>query len=404
MIYNIKEKLSRFKRNLLNLDNQSIGKASLIVVIFLDIFILISIFDGLDEHTRQLNKPYEYIPQSCRDIVIDGKWNETNQLTRLAKIISTSQNSYYYDKNKEKPNEQHSLCAPISKLVLSLKSDRSISSNIKELLASRNEIKDLNSEITRIKGAYNTSLLERIADKESEKNNVTSLQKEIANKTRSLNKVLNKQQLLESSLLQDKRIEEIFSIVANISDKDRTILVAELRNLNFWYPVKRLGMELLFLLPLFFIFYFWNSRSISKNRPFQTFVSAHLLVVSFIPVFFKVFDLIYDIIPKKLLKHIVELLESLNLVAIWHYLSMAVSILIALALIYVLQKKLFSKEKLIVKRISKGLCQNCNKHLPSGISSCPFCGFQQYKKCKHCEQPTYVYGEFCKECGNKNEG
>ncbi|HZV82669.1 MAG TPA: zinc ribbon domain-containing protein [Geobacteraceae bacterium] len=48
-------------------------------------------------------------------------------------------------------------------------------------------------------------------------------------------------------------------------------------------------------------------------------------------------------------------------------------------LIYVFQRKLFSIEKIIERRIGKGECQNCGKHLPGGAQACPFCGFVQYK-------------------------
>jgi RNA polymerase subunit RPABC4/transcription elongation factor Spt4 len=81
---------------------------------------------------------------------------------------------------------------------------------------------------------------------------------------------------------------------------------------------------------------------------------------------------------------------------------MAVIILMALTVIYLFQKKLFSRDKLIEKRISKGGCQNCGKHLPANTSVCPFCGFEQFKQCSQCDKPTYVFGKFCKECGHSN--
>lgn len=403
MLGRITSKLTRIKRNLFNLDKQSIGKASLSVIIFLDLFILISIFNGLDDHTGQLTTPYEYVPQSCRNIVINNDWNKTNRLTRLARVISNSRNYYYLRNEKDRHQERHPTCTEVTKLFLSIEDERSLTANLKEFLDTKTEVNDLNSELGRVKGAYNTSLLERIADKDTKETNVSSLKKEVTEKTASLNNLLRKQKLLESSLHEDKRIRDLFSIIENISEKEKINLRDDLRQLNFWFPVKRLGMEMLFLLPLLFVFYLWNSKSISSNRPFQTLVSSHLLVVAFIPVFFKIVELIYDIIPKKLLKHIIELLESLNLVAIWSYLSMAVSILIALALIYLFQKKLFSREKVIEKRIAKCSCQSCGKHLPNNISSCPFCGFEQFKECSHCHKPTYVYGKFCKECGVKVE-
>jgi predicted RNA-binding Zn-ribbon protein involved in translation (DUF1610 family) len=140
--------------------------------------------------------------------------------------------------------------------------------------------------------------------------------------------------------------------------------------------------------------------SIRKSRGVQTLVSSHLLVVSFIPIFFKIIDAVLDIIPKKLIKKIIDLLESLKLVAIWHYLIIAISVAVALFLIYIFQKKLFSREKLIERRIARGLCQQCGRHLPPESRACPFCGFAQYKTCPECSKPAHVYGKHCRECGN----
>lgn len=170
--------------------------------------------------------------------------------------------------------------------------------------------------------------------------------------------------------------------------------------MNFWYPALRLGMEMLFLLPLLAAFWFWNAKSVAGGRPFQTLVSSHLLVVVVIPVFLKVAELVYDIIPRKLLRQLIELLESLKLVAIWHYLVIGAAIFTALALIYLFQKKLFSREKLLQRRIAKGLCQDCGQHLPADSRHCPACGAAQYRICGECGEPTHVHGRYCKACGH----
>jgi RNA polymerase subunit RPABC4/transcription elongation factor Spt4 len=97
-------------------------------------------------------------------------------------------------------------------------------------------------------------------------------------------------------------------------------------------------------------------------------------------------------------------LESLKLVAIWHYLIIALAVAAALFLIYIFQKKLFSREKLIERRISKGDCQRCGKHLPAGSQACPFCGFAQFKPCSSCGKLMHVHGRFCRECGKPSAG
>ena len=76
MLSSIKDKIGNVKANLTRLgENQPLSKAALVIILFLDIFILTMIFNGLDEHTRQLASPDEYIPYTCRQIVIDSTWN-----------------------------------------------------------------------------------------------------------------------------------------------------------------------------------------------------------------------------------------------------------------------------------------------------------------------------------------
>jgi hypothetical protein len=191
----------------------------------------------------------------------------------------------------------------------------------------------------------------------------------------------------------------MWKMLEDLTTGDRDRLRADLRRLNFWFPVKRLAMQFVFLLPLVAAFYFWNGASIRKGRGVQTLVSSHLLVVASIPVLFKVIETVYDIIPKKLLRKLIELLESLKLVALWHYLVIALAVGGALFFIYIFQKKLFSREKLIERRIAKGQCQACGKQLPALSPACPFCGSTQYKACGQCGKQTLIHGKFCRECG-----
>lgn len=399
MLKTIINKTAVLRKNISTLDNQPIGKAALVVIIFLDIFILVSIFEGLSDHTRQLARPDHVVPRHCQQIVLDGEWNETTRLHRLAKLTSLSKGSRFYRDKRERERFRHPICKSISDLFYLIEDDKSLSGNLEEIVRMRRESRSLKSELERVKGAYDTALLEKMAgDRQA---SIESVKKEIQRKTVKTETLLEKQQTLESSVLQDNRVKELFRLIDGITTEDRESLREELRMLNFWYPVKRLGMEMLFLLPLFLVFYFWNTRSMTGHRPFQLLVSSHLLIVVFIPVLFKVAELIYDIVPKKLLKHIIELLESLNLVAIWHYLMMAMIIVAALVLIYFFQKKLFSREKLLQKRIANGLCQQCGAHLPSSARACPFCGFDQFRQCSQCGKPTHVHGRFCRECGHE---
>lgn len=402
MLRTLIDSTNRFRQRLTRLDNQPLGRAALTVLIFLDFFILSSIFNGLADHTRQLVSPGEYIPPLCQDIVIDQNWNATNRLDKLSNLVRQYQaRRYTYYDGRDDASRQQALCAPILTAFKSIRDDGDLARNLGESRRLKGQEADLRAEIDRLKGAYDTQLLEKIAGQTKPGVTAQSLRKEMTDKTAALDDLVGKQATLDDALAQDPKVLAFFRLVDGIRDADRTALADELRRLNFWFPAKRLGMEMLFLLPLLAVFYFWNSRSIGADRPFQALVSSHLLVVTMIPVLAKILQLVYDILPRKLIRHVIELLESLKLVAIWHYLVIAVAILAAMALIYLFQKKLFSRERLMQRRIARGECQDCGRRLPKGSRHCPACGAAQYRTCDHCSQPTLIHGRYCIACGQE---
>jgi hypothetical protein len=393
----IRDRFAKIKTNLTSLDNQPLSKAALVIILFLDLFILIAIFNGLDQHTRQLSSPDDYIPYSCRDIVINRDWNPTNRIDNLSAVILSYSTSYY--RIPEKKKDRHPVCAPYLNLLDRIKTDKELGDVFEDRKKFVNEAKDLQREIGNLKGAYDTSLLEAIAKQKEGRANVEKIKKDVQQKTNALNTLKGQIEALELKINGNDKVRALWEKLQGLRGEDRERLKEDLRRLYFWYPVKRLAMQMVFLLPIFVVFYLWNNASIRKSRGVQVLVSSHLLVVSFIPIFFKIIDTIYDIIPKKLLKKIIDLLESLKLVAIWHYLVISLAVAVALFLIYIFQKKLFSREKLIERRISRGQCQNCAKQMPAGSQACPFCGFVQFKICPECNRQTHVYGKYCRECG-----
>ncbi|MEI8356403.1 MAG: zinc ribbon domain-containing protein, partial [Deltaproteobacteria bacterium] len=256
--------------------------------------------------------------------------------------------------------------------------------------------------IENLKGVYDTSLLETVAKQQGSQTKIDATKKDFQEKTTALNSMKARMASLEQTINSDAKIKLLWERLQGLQEQDRQKLIAELRTLNYWYPVKKLGLQMIFLLPLFVVFYAWNNRSIRKSRGLQTLVSSHLLGISFIPILCKIIETVYDILPKRLLVKLINLLESLKLVAIWHYLVIALAVSSALFLIYIFQKKLFSREKLIERRISKGECQRCGKHLPPGSQACPFCGYSQFKNCSNCNSLMHVHGKYCRECGERS--
>lgn len=391
-------RIGSIRANLVRLDRQPLGKAALTIVLLLDIFILSSLFDGLDKHTAQLAAPDQFIPATCRDIVLDGRWNRSNRLERLSTLVAAERTSYAPPSPTRSP-VRHPVCESLLGPIDAITKDPELGQTFIALRKQRQEAADLRGQIERLKGAYDTALLETVARQRDGQAHVDALRDDLHGRTEALNALARTIADLEAAAERNERVRGLWAQIDRLSESDREQLRTDLQKFNFWYPVRRLGMEMLFLLPLFALFYLWNSASIRKDRPVQTLVSSHLLVIAVIPLLFKVIQTVYDILPKKFLRRLVELLEALNLIALWYYLAMALAIVASLAVIYIVQKKIFSRKKLLEKRIAHGLCQECGRRLPPGSRACPLCGFAQFKTCGHCGEATHVYGGYCRECG-----
>lgn len=388
---------ARTRQQLTHLNSQPLGRAVLVVVLLLDLFILMSIFDGLAAHTRQLTAPDEYIPHTCRAVVIDQAWTADNRLGRLAALATAGSASPYPPRDSKA--EHHPLCAPYLDQITRIQADKALAGQFETLQKVERDMRDQQLAIDRLKGAYDTSLLERMAGDTPGQTPVDASRAEFRTRTAALDGLKAQAATLAQTINARDDIQALWAVLDKPSEADRQQLRDDLQRLNFWFPVKQLGMQLIFLLPLFLIFYAWNSASLRGGRGLQALVSAHLLVVSFIPILFKFVEAVYRIIPRKFLAALFEFLEAFKLVAIWHYLVMAAVIAAALLVIHMLQKKLFSRERLLERRIARGECQGCGKHLPADSSACPFCGYAQFRPCSHCHGLMHRHARFCRHCG-----
>lgn len=392
--------------NLTTFDARPIGRAALTIVIFLDIFILMSLFDGLAVNTSQLTSPSEYVPDTCREMVLDRSWNTTERFSRLAQIVSDRYASPVRVEKKPAFEQMQPLCAVLARHVEAIQDDKALSGALNRYRQVRREAASARADLDRIKGAYDTALLEKMSGETGTAQTGTAVQRgaRMRDQSEKVASLAAEQANLESTVSASPLTGALFRAIDAVTDAQRDRLRAVWQQRNFWFPVKRLGMDMLFLLPLLLVFYAWNARSLARGRPYQVLVSAHLLVVTLIPVLFRIVHLVYEILPRKLLQKLIELLESLQLVALWYYLFIGLSVLAALGLIYLFQKKLFSHDRLLGRRIARGLCQGCGAHLPAGAVVCPLCGFRQYRACSRCGKDTFVHGRYCRACGHPQDG
>ncbi len=387
-IFSIKNYLTRIGKK------EPLSKVSLVIIIALDFFVLTTLFTGLAQQTSDLNKPNDYIPPVCLSVIIDQEWNSENIADKLQKIVVNYNNrrSYTYEDTKK----VHSSCKTISKRINIIKKDKDLSSSFIKRKKLLQEIKVIDRNFGKYKGVYDSSKISGIK--------VTNLDNLVGDKAQTLDKLLSNFNSLEKNILSNSIVKSFKHSLTSFSSKQREDLLEDLRYERFWFPVKVLLIQLLFLLPPLLVVLFWNSRSIKKEKDIQVLMSSHLLLVICIPIAVRFFDIILNILPKKFLKDFWHLLEDLHLTALWHYLSIILFVFIAMLLVYVVQKKIFNKDRLMAKRFGKGICFNCGFLLGDRLAKhCPHCGVGNMVKCKKCNQETYKYSLHCHLCGAKKE-
>ncbi|MBN1781379.1 zinc ribbon domain-containing protein [bacterium] len=395
-------------RNRLTMFNEDepLGRLALAVIILLDIFILSVIFGGLSSHTEQLTSPREYMPEECRDVFIDRNWIESNKLDRLQDLILRDyQQVLYRGTGAFEPSaiaRMHPVCQDFYNQV------RIISENagLKQLFISRRDLQtrqvQAGQQFSRNKSVYDTSLLENIAgQKPADLEAVKISMKEL---TAELEAIADKIAALDVKIEQEAVVQQLWNIIKPGNEALRERMAHDLRRFERIYTWRELVWQFIFLLPLFIVFYLWHTASINRQKPVQTLISSHLLIVSLIPILTRLIDVVLDLIPRQFFRQLFEWLKMLHIIALWHYAVIFVSIAAVLFFTHLIQRKWFNKQQLLLRRLIKGACHACGKSLPAGVNMCPFCGADQFRECGHCHEKTYAGGRFCIRCGKAIAG
>jgi hypothetical protein len=400
-MYKIKKRIKAFSSRLTSVSQEEpLNKLSLVTIIILDLFVLSILFNGLSEHTRQLTTANEYLPMAARNIFIEQNWTPADRISRLQPLILTDRNNIRYRHespfDEQKINRMHPTAVEFYRQVQSLAQDKNLSDlflNRQKLMEERQ--KNQNA-FEKEKALYDTRLLENIAKTVQPSENAASrIAREYAQKTEMLSEKIRR---VEQQIDAHPGIQNLWGIISP-DEAARDRIVAKFKRFQFWFPLKELTWQLLFLLPIFCSFYVWSSRSVKKGNPIQTLIASHLLVIAALPIVLKLLELVIDMIPNHFFKNLFKILQAFHLMALWHYFVIFGSIAVGLFLVYFIQRKVFSRKKIMQKRLAKGVCIACSRNLPPGAAFCPFCGTGQRVTCTACGEETPSGGTCCIHCG-----
>ena len=397
--------ISGFRRKLTRLDDQEpVSGLGLAVIILLDIFVLSIIFGGLDQHARQLTSPSEYFPYVCQNVFLRDNWTQANKIENLQQLVLVDYNNYSY--LHESPFEaaklrrMHPLCKKFYENLSAIAEHDALEKLFVDRQQTEKKLRQLSRKYDRERKVYNTTLMEQMAGEK------TTMQKSISATVKAQGKEIDRLeahiQQLNAQINAEALVKEFWQLARLGDEAQREELIQDLNRFKRFYLFREVLWKMLFLLPLLAVFLFWHKRSIAKERRVRGLLSAHLIVVSSIPILLEMLHLILELIPVHFFKELFKWIERLHLVALWYYFSIILAVAAGLFFIFIIQKKIFTPERLHHKRLAKGACPFCGKKLPDrNVAACPFCGKKLLRECTKCKKLTYLVARFCIHCGEK---
>lgn len=208
----------------------------------------------------------DYIPYNCRNLVVGADKKTDEEKIDILKnyiVYKTPFTSPSYEYNKIPVSEIHPVCQRVKQDMDNInKEDSDINLLYTDLKNLEDRKYNIQSDLDSIKRNYDTAILEKIANMESE---ALKMQQERSQKLAQLAEYNKKIQDIQAKILVNDKFKSIWEYVTGNNAEKQKLLESDFAVAEFLYPVKKLFMELAFLLPLFIVFWIWNSRSIKKS-------------------------------------------------------------------------------------------------------------------------------------------
>ena len=161
-----------FQKNFIYNGKEKLSKLSILAIIFLDIFILSVIYQGIDFQTKVINTPEAKFPYECRDVLT---YDTADVLTYDTAIEDFNNylygDGYNYDSKYQdiKDLEVDKRCNLIFEKISLIKKEINIDDLKKRSEELYTKEYSLIDQISYIKSNYNTVLFEKISVQKSDK-------------------------------------------------------------------------------------------------------------------------------------------------------------------------------------------------------------------------------------------
>ena len=409
MVNRVRRQFRRFFRQARTVNNEPVNRASLAVIILIDLFILFNVFSGLSDISRWPLSPDQAYP--CHgpwagyraQTEGDRNYDSLRTAIRFEDEPEFSWATQYRTMAEGHLGEVSPLCLDYAATAdgLDTPENRQILASLDQVQTS---ITTLEQENQTIRSQYDSTLLEQIAGQPQEQsiNQVEAAQARVTldRNNASLNQLKQQQSDLQTQLAQTQASQQFLALLNN--DAQFQPLDRQFQRASFWYPTVQLLFQSLFLLPL--VGLAWAVYRFAERRGYGLVAlqSWHLLVIFCIPLVIKLFEVLqFGALFVWLSQIIVTLLGGLLFLI--NYLYILLVPLIGYGMIKFFQKVVLNPRLQVAGRVQNQKCIRCAKKLRRGDAHCPHCGYHQDVACHHCHQPTYKYLPYCRHCGTAQE-
>jgi hypothetical protein len=140
----MRQSVFKFKDRMFRLsEDEPLSPISILILVLLDIFLLIILFQGLSAQSGLLTYPDEYVPYVCQEIIIEKRWTEGNRIDKLGYIVLQHHRSTYA--SGERMKQAHPVCEEVIAAIDATKADDAVAQLFEErsrLMTLRNDIRD----------------------------------------------------------------------------------------------------------------------------------------------------------------------------------------------------------------------------------------------------------------------
>lgn len=396
---------SFYSNNFVYKGKEKLSKLTILVLVFLNIFVLTILYQGIDFQTRVINNPNTKFPYDCRDIL--------NYNTTIDDFNNYIYYSYNYDSQYQniKDLEIDERCNLIFEKIKLIKENIDIQSLKNKNDELYNKSYNISSEISYLKDNYNTLLFEKLSDQKTDKSIIKGdlTAQNVKDKYEKLSKELEELNKQKEDLKANFKEERLVKDIVLYLENNKEFILEDIKKSEKYYSIKYELVILLFLVPLVLIFFYLMKNYLKKDRYVLYIIFKNILFVTMIPTLISFFSLINIFIPKIFMEKLLMFFYNLEIPFVVYYLAIVILVLISIFIIIRIQKrfkensdKLKNNNITFVESYNKNLCNKCGNRIDYNVMNfCPCCQNELKVECKSCKKMSLKQFEFCFNCGDK---